>query len=91
MYGNAFKATIPSFNQFVLSLQNHEQMKIEQCEEKREFQITRKPSLDKEGAEETIEEVGSIREGDDFLKQIDQTTSISVPLKTIQLIKAMAN
>ena len=65
--------------------------KLNNVKKKRKLQTMHKPFLDKKGMEETIEKAISIQEGEDSLKQIDQTTSISIPLKTIQLIKAMEN
>ena len=58
---------------------------------KSKLQIMHKPSLDKDGKEEIIKEVGSILEGDDLLKQIDQAIKIHILLKKIQEIKPMAN
>ena len=57
-----------------------------------------KPSLDKDGEEEIIKEVGSILEGDDLLKQIDQRIKFisvlekfrkSSQWKIIQILKKM--
>ena len=58
---------------------------------KSKLQIMHTPSLDKDGEEEIIKEVGSILEGDDLLKQIDQAIKIHILLKKIQEIKPMAN